>query len=61
MIVCLCLAVSDRTIEAVLAKGASSVEAVGAACGAGTECGSCQPALQRMIEDAGMAVAACAQ
>lgn len=43
MIVCLCHAVRDRELDAAIAEGASTVEEVGRACGAGTGCGSCIP------------------
>ncbi len=47
MIVCLCQAVSDSQIEEAINRGASSVEAVGRVCGAGTDCGSC---VQSIVE-----------
>lgn len=50
MIVCCCKAVSSEKIAELIAKGASSVEAIGAICGAGTDCGSCQGQIQEMIE-----------
>jgi bacterioferritin-associated ferredoxin len=53
MIVCICLALSDRAIQASIVGGALTVDAVAAACRAGTGCGACVPMLQRMIEDAG--------
>lgn len=51
MIVCSCLAVSDRTVDAVLASGASSVGEVTARCGAGGRCGGCWPSLQRLLDE----------
>lgn len=51
MIVCSCTGVTDRTIGAVLATGASSIDEVGAACGAGTRCGGCWPHLQALIDE----------
>jgi bacterioferritin-associated ferredoxin len=59
MIVCLCLAVSDQAIQASIAAGAVTFSEVTAASCAGTGCGSCVPAIERMIEDAGLTVAAC--
>jgi bacterioferritin-associated ferredoxin len=50
MIVCSCLAVTDRTIGAALAAGASCVDAIAEKCGAGGRCGGCWPELQRLIE-----------
>jgi bacterioferritin-associated ferredoxin len=41
MIVCICRGVSDRTVKRAIEDGAESVAAVGRACGAGTDCGSC--------------------
>lgn len=41
MIVCSCHAVSDRALTRHIAEGAHTVEALGRACGAGTDCGSC--------------------
>jgi bacterioferritin-associated ferredoxin len=57
MIVCLCKAVSDKTIRAAIENGAGSVEAVGAACGAGTGCGSCVPDIEHMLAKADRLVA----
>ena len=50
MIVCSCRAVSDREVESAIARGASSVEAVGQLCGAGTDCGACHDELGDRIE-----------
>jgi assimilatory nitrate reductase catalytic subunit len=47
--VCACLKVGARVIDAAIARGAGSVDAVSAATGAGTNCGSCRPELARMI------------
>ena len=47
--VCACLKVGTRAIVAAMAQGAASVEAVGAATGAGTNCGSCRPEIGRML------------
>ncbi|MGY1813159.1 (2Fe-2S)-binding protein [Blastococcus sp. SYSU D00820] len=41
MYVCICYAVSDRQLDAVIADGARTEEEVGDACGAGTGCGNC--------------------
>lgn len=41
MIVCLCRGISEREIRHVVAGGADTPEAIGAACGAGTDCGTC--------------------
>jgi bacterioferritin-associated ferredoxin len=51
VIVCSCLAVCHRTVDAVLASGAASVPEVTARCGAGGRCGGCWPNLQRLLDD----------
>jgi len=38
---CICHAVSDTTLDAVIAEGARTEEEVGEACAAGTGCGGC--------------------
>ncbi|MES2441521.1 MAG: molybdopterin-dependent oxidoreductase [Pseudomonadota bacterium] len=49
-IVCVCFDVGIKTILAAIAgQQLASVEAVGAALSAGTNCGSCRPAIQRLI------------
>jgi len=49
MFVCLCQAVSDSTIRAVIRSGARTVEAVGIASAAGTKCGKCRGMIATMI------------
>lgn len=49
MILCSCEAVSDRTIDRVIAEGCTTVAAIGRACGAGTGCGGCVPELRRRL------------
>ncbi len=51
-LVCLCHGVGARAIEAAMGAGACSVVAVGEATRAGTNCGSCRPAIARMLEAA---------
>jgi bacterioferritin-associated ferredoxin len=51
MIVCHCHRVCDRTIRACVRAGARTEEAVGDACGAGTTCGGCVPAVEEIIEE----------
>jgi assimilatory nitrate reductase catalytic subunit len=49
-IVCVCFDVGVKTIlAAVASQGLMSVDAVGAALSAGTNCGSCRPAIQRLL------------
>jgi assimilatory nitrate reductase catalytic subunit len=47
--ICACLKIGARRIEDAVAAGAGAVEAVGAATGAGTNCGSCRPEIARII------------
>jgi len=49
-IVCVCFDVGVRTIVAAIRdQGLADVAAIGAALGAGTNCGSCRPALSQLI------------
>jgi assimilatory nitrate reductase catalytic subunit len=56
--VCACLKVGARTIGKARAAGAVTVEAVGAATGAGTNCGSCRVEIARILSAPEMANAA---
>jgi assimilatory nitrate reductase catalytic subunit len=47
--VCSCLKVGARAVVAAIEGGASDVDAVGTATGAGTNCGSCRPEIARLI------------
>jgi assimilatory nitrate reductase catalytic subunit len=58
-LVCLCFDVGEREIGAAAAAGACSVEAVGGATRAGTNCGSCRPLIARLLDGAVMEPAAC--
>lgn len=49
MYVCLCNCVNDRRVAEVVEQGATTVEAVGEACGAGTGCGSCKDEIEKVI------------
>lgn len=60
MIVCNCKAVSDRTVGAAVAAGATSVPEVSAQCGAGSDCGGCLRRLERMLDAATRLVATAA-
>ncbi|MBI5516738.1 MAG: (2Fe-2S)-binding protein [Deltaproteobacteria bacterium] len=53
MIVCICRGVRCSTIRAAIRAGALTVEEVGDACEAGTDCGSCQDEIAGMIDEAG--------
>jgi assimilatory nitrate reductase catalytic subunit len=48
-IICVCFQVGQKRIEGTIAAGAATAQAIGAACGAGTNCGSCVPELKRLI------------
>jgi assimilatory nitrate reductase catalytic subunit len=48
--VCVCLKVGAKAVEGAIAAGARTPDAVGAATGAGTNCGSCRPEIARMIK-----------
>jgi assimilatory nitrate reductase catalytic subunit len=47
--ICACLKVGARTIRSAVMAGATSVDAIGAATGAGSNCGSCRPEIARLI------------
>jgi assimilatory nitrate reductase catalytic subunit len=49
-ITCVCLGIGANAIRAAASAGATNVAAVGAATGAGTNCGSCRPAIARLLE-----------
>jgi bacterioferritin-associated ferredoxin len=51
MIVCICKRVSDRKIDDTIQAGATTVDGVGRACGAGTGCGACRDEIQGMIDE----------
>jgi bacterioferritin-associated ferredoxin len=49
MIICHCHRVTDREIKRVIARGASTLQAVGDACGAGSCCGGCSSEIATML------------
>ncbi|GJE42912.1 nitrate reductase [Methylobacterium soli] len=49
--ICACHGVGLEVIAGVIAAGAGSVEAVGAACKAGTNCGSCIPEIRKLLPE----------
>ncbi|HEY3059156.1 MAG TPA: (2Fe-2S)-binding protein [Chloroflexota bacterium] len=49
MYICICRVVTRTTIESAIAQGARTVEEVGEACAAGTDCGKCQRTIQRLL------------
>ena len=50
-IVCHCNAVRERTIEKAIRRGATTVEAIQAECGAAARCGGCEPVVRAMLAD----------
>jgi assimilatory nitrate reductase catalytic subunit len=51
-LVCACFGVGRDAIRRAVQGGATTVEAIGAAVKAGTNCGSCLPELRRMVASA---------
>jgi bacterioferritin-associated ferredoxin len=51
MFVCSCQAVTDRTVRAAIASGATTIEQVADRCAAGSRCGGCWPELQRLLDE----------
>lgn len=51
MIVCVCKGVRCTKIRALIDAGLESVESIGEACGAGTDCGSCRCAIEDLIDE----------
>ena len=51
MMVCSCKAVSDRTVRAAIAAGATTVGDVTSRCRAGGGCGGCHALLERLLAD----------
>jgi bacterioferritin-associated ferredoxin len=52
MIVCLCKGVPESAIQGHIEEGIGSVDAIGRACGAGTDCGACRGAIEELIHEA---------
>jgi bacterioferritin-associated ferredoxin len=52
MIVCVCNAVCQREIEHLIASGVDTPEAIERHCGAGGDCGTCRPDVERLIQRA---------
>lgn len=48
-IICACHGISEPVILSAIHAGATSVDAVGLACKAGTNCGSCRPDINRLL------------
>lgn len=56
MILCHCRVVSDDEVRDAIACGASDVCEVARACGAGTGCGGCLPAVRDLLAAHGLTV-----
>jgi len=52
---CSCMAVSDRTVRAAIAAGASTVGEVTNRCHAGGGCGGCHRMLERLLAEVAVA------
>lgn len=52
MIVCHCLAINDRLIEAVADGQPVTVDDVIERCGAGARCGGCRESIQQVLDEA---------
>ena len=50
MIVCVCHAVCEKRLEAIVVAGAHTPEQVERQCGAGGDCGTCRPDVERLLE-----------
>jgi bacterioferritin-associated ferredoxin len=51
MYVCVCLAVTEAEVDAAIADGATTREAVTKVCRAGGDCGACHGMIEAKIED----------
>ena len=51
MVVCLCRGVRCSEVRRVIREGAHTVEAVGLACGAGTDCGGCRGTVDDLLDE----------
>jgi bacterioferritin-associated ferredoxin len=50
MVICQCKGLTDRTIRSVVREGARSRSEVARVCAAGSTCGGCAPAIDKIIE-----------
>ena len=51
MYVCHCRGITDRTIRAAIASGASTADKLAQRCGAGADCGGCHQALEELLDE----------
>ncbi len=49
-IVCQCIPVRDRAVIKAIQHGAATLVDVQATCGAATQCGGCEPAIQALLQ-----------
>lgn len=59
MWVCICNAVAARDVHSAIEAGASTRDAVTAACGAGGDCGACHPMIEEMLDAHRHVIEAC--
>jgi len=52
--ICSCMNVGSKTIQSAIANGCDSVESIGTACQAGTQCGSCRSDLKRLLSQSAL-------
>jgi bacterioferritin-associated ferredoxin len=50
VLLCHCRGVSDRVIDCAIACGARTLDEVADACGAGSQCGGCTPAIDELLQ-----------
>jgi bacterioferritin-associated ferredoxin len=53
MFVCVCRAVTDSQVREAIGGGATTLDAVTRACGAGGDCGACHNMIEDMVEECG--------
>lgn len=56
MLVCHCNVVTDREIRDAIRAGATDPSAIARHCSAGGDCFGCAPAIERLLEEAAMAL-----
>jgi len=49
VIICHCRGINDRTVRDAIASGTVTVDELAEACGTGSDCGGCRPALAELI------------
>ncbi|MDP3277533.1 MAG: (2Fe-2S)-binding protein [Deltaproteobacteria bacterium] len=60
MFVCICRVVTESRIRSAISSGASTVDDIERACGAGGDCGSCRDEIQAMIDGESPVAEGCA-